>query len=163
MPRTPRPPTSAIPQIAVRLPKHMQLSTEELAIVARLVRVIREPRYWLGPFIEWALQADTASPNGIGIEAAAAKNMLEKIIGLDSWANWLEGAKNEHNPILRYYGTRYFEDDVARMQAEDLGLLDGDESEQFCELVRQWRIEHPEPPKPQHFPAGHLGQEESGD
>jgi hypothetical protein len=139
----------------------MQLSTEELAIVARLVRVIREPRYWLGPFIDWALQADTASP--AGIEVAAAKNMLEKIIGLDSWGNWLEGAKNEHNPILRYYGHRYFEDDVDRMQGDDWGVLHGDEPEQFCELVRQWRIEHPKPPKPQHFPAGHLGQEDSGD
>jgi hypothetical protein len=161
MPRTPRPEISATPQAALKLPKHMQLSTEELAIVARLIRVIRERGYWLGAFIDWALQADAASADGVKVDTA--KDMLEKISGLNTWANWFETAENEHNPILRYYGHRYFEDDVDRIQNENWGVLSGDEPEQFCELERQWRIEHPEPTKPQHFPAGHLGQEESGD
>jgi hypothetical protein len=37
------------------------------------------------------------------------------------------------------------------------------EAGEFSDLVRMWRLDHPEPPKRHQIPAGHLGHEESGD
>ena len=80
----------------------MRLSDDELAIVARLVRVLRIRTYWLGAYIEWLLEAEAETTDAVDV--AEAIKVLEDIKGLNSWANWFESARSKRRSILRYYG-----------------------------------------------------------
>ena len=136
------------------LPDHMRLSDDELAIVARLVRVLRIRTYWLGAYIEWLLEAEAETTDAVDV--AEAIKVLEDIKGLNSWANWFESARSKRRSILRYYGHRYFEDDVHRMTGWGIDLPDADKEQQFQSLVEMWRADYPEPPQRPRHPSGHL-------
>src|SRR5579872_6602667 len=60
-----RPKRAAAPRL--ELPDHFRVSDAELAVLSRLVRVMRQKDNrgapWLGPFIEWLLYRDTTDPN----------------------------------------------------------------------------------------------------
>ena len=135
-----------------------KLSDDERALIARLIRVVRHKTYWLGAYIEWLLQIDAAARIEEGIGTAAAKTMLEKIEGLDSWRNWFRNQpQSDIAPILRYYGHRYFPDDVDRAQFNNLA---SDSETQFYELERMWREEHLTPAARRLDPPGCLGKGE---
>jgi hypothetical protein len=138
---------------AVELPKRIKLTDSELAIVARLVRLLRQRDHWLGAYIEWLLETDTEQTDSVSVDTAM--KMLEDIKGLNSWARWFEESPRKSATILRYYGHRFFPDHVDRLMADVYG---GDDPE-FCNLVKMWRVEHSEPAKPQQPPTGRLGRD----
>jgi hypothetical protein len=147
----------------VKLPKHVELSEDELAIVVRLVRVLRERDYWVGAFVEWLLYTDCRQDAAWGVNIDDAKKALEDIDGLNSWVNWMHKAKTEREPILRYFGHRFFPDRVDEMISDRREVTEHGEGTAFHELVKLWRSVHPEPERRAVHPAGHLGRKESGD
>lgn len=138
-----------LPPGPIKLPKNVRPSERELAIFARLVRVLREPSYWLGAFIEGVLAIDAESTCRLTADSAG------KILALIDARGKLDDCIAEVYPSV----------------ARCLSLVDNqdeafvpEEEDQFRELVELWRRSHPERgPKRQQAPAGHLGREESGD
>lgn len=134
------------------------VTADERALIARFLRIIREPAYWLSGYVEWLLAMDAESPNGVRV--AEAQQMLKDIAGLASWADWFETDSNSKAAVLRYFGHRFFPDRVDNLQSE---ICTTPEALEFAELVRMWRNDHPGPPKPQVAPSGHLGRANAED
>ena len=151
MPRGKRAPVAAH---GFQFPVHMQITEREAAICARLVRTLREPRYWLGAFIEWMLERDAAAHTGDGITPEAAEKMLHDIKNMNTWAKWMKDEAGERGAIKRYIGHRFFPDRLDKM-AED--AFNPAEEEDFHQLVQMWRKEHPKPITRRPAPAGYLG------
>lgn len=154
MPRqkqTMRPAPAATPE-PVKPPCDEQgLSLEERAIVSRLIRVLRTPTYWLGPFIEWMLQKDAGMLGPLDREEC--KKMIGTLDAFLDWNGWFQHNPVERAPIIRYVGSLYFPGRFAGMD-----VVPPNEDDQFYELARIWRAEHPAPKKKQLQPAGLLGR-----
>jgi len=136
-------------------------TTHEKAVVMRLVRVLREPDYWVGAFIEWLLQADATGDPERGMSTHEA---IEKLTDLRSIISSLDQLKStKDGALLRFLGHRRFPDRIDNLNGDVRSAMGADQDEAFGELVRMWRLEHPEPPKRIQHPTGHLGREESGD
>jgi hypothetical protein len=144
----------------IALPKRIRLSQEENSTVARLIRILREPDYWLGAFIDSLLMADTAAHPGDGLSRKEVKKMLEQVDGILSWSDEIERWREQNSPMMRHFGHRFFPDrsDCLAQTVRD-DLYDGD----FLELTRIWRLDHPEPPKRREFPKGRTQHEEDPD
>ena len=146
----------------ITLPKHMKLSEAEMVMVSRLVRVHRDQTYWLGAFIEWLLDHDASLKPGFIIDVKFAVQMLESLVETrDKFGPFFTDEGNQ--AILRYIGRKYFNPYISAPPEDEQEDDDNRESGEFLELVKLWRKDHPEPPKRRRIPAGHLGQEESGD
>ena len=140
----------------IALPKHMKPSEDELAIVSRLVRVLRNREYWLGAFIERLLDIEAMCASDETVSIEFAQGILEKIRGLETWRDFIDAEENR--PIRRYFGHKLFPEYVYPDSSPEQR-----ESGDFVELVQMWRLDHPAPPKRRQIPAGHLEHEESGD
>ena len=140
--------------IARQLPKHVQLSDEEMAVVARLIRVIRVKRCWLGHFIQCLLQRDAEATDELSIEEV--KKILTKMENLNSWVDWMPKLMAEFPHITGHPGV------VVRMESQR-NVVPFEEEDEFYELERQWRLEHPAPQKRQTQPSGRLGMEDEDD
>lgn len=129
--------TTAKPAQEIVLPERIQLSERELAATARLVRILREPHNWVGFFIEWLLQVDASSPDeSMSIKTAEA--MLTSMKNMENWIAFLEDLKRKVPTIAHHRA-------LAWIPEEEQAAADWDQEEQFQELVRMWRMEHPEP------------------
>ncbi len=137
-----------------KLHENFILSLEETTAAARLVRLMRSHNtYWLKFFVLWLLQADGESRQ-YEVPIKQAEEMLADMRNLHGWHAFLEQLKDrcpaiEHHPA------------VAWVPKQQPAIVPEDDAEQFCELVRMWRIEHPEPEEPMKNvprPAGWLGQ-----
>jgi len=124
-----------------------EVTADERAACTRLVRVMRERQYWVGAFIEWLLNSDVSADEG-GIKIESALEMLTELKKLMSWQTTLDTWRKEGSPLHRFYGERLFPTHFQRSQAEADHVLGAGHEEQFGELVRMWRLEHPEPEKP---------------
>ena len=158
MPRTKSAPKPlALDRVKVVLPKRIHVSDDELAVVTRLIRVMRQqdPRgsYWLGPFIEWLLYLDADNPDLAYILPDVALKALpgmEEILQGD--CKFIKMVRKEC-PGLKFVST-------PKDHPGTLMTVPQDEEEQFFQLIRLWRIEHPEPPKRREIPAAGKTQHE---
>jgi hypothetical protein len=132
------------------------LSDNEKAAVIRLIRVMRMPRYWVGPFIEYMLAKDAASPGAVEMEDCKA--IISDIKAFMGWSPWFNRDTVERASIIRYAASMYFPDKLAGVD-----VIPPNDDDQFYELARMWRAEHPAPPKKQMQPAGLLGQADKDD
>ena len=153
-----RKPKAALKPVA--LPEHIHVSNDELAVVTRLIRVMRQRdprgRCWLGPFIEWLLYLDAANPDLTYIQpgraAAAAANMDEF---LPDNCKFIKMARKEC-PGFSFVSAH--PNDGGR-KSESGESLPPDEEEQFYQLIRLWRKDYPEPPKARQIPKGKMQHE----
>ncbi|MGA8029048.1 MAG: hypothetical protein WB992_18065, partial [Bryobacteraceae bacterium] len=142
---------------AVLMPPHMKITPEETAAALRLVRLLRygNKSYWLKFFIEWLLFRDAAETCDLSIKTV--EEMLVDMKNLVNWENFLTDIRERCPSIAHHPSVAW----TSKCAPTD--LIPEEESEQFYELVRMWRVEHPQPEKRVLHPAGHLGREESGD
>jgi hypothetical protein len=139
--------------VARQLPSHVQLAENELAVVARLVRVMRVKDYWIGHFIQSVLQQDTESTYELNI--ADVEKTLQTMKNLASWNNFIPDLVRKH-PHLAEHPAYANRPNSGTMFPED-------RDDQFYELVRLWRLDHPEPPKKPNVPSGHLCRTDEDD
>jgi len=161
---------STIPAPAITVPKHFKVTEPELAVLSRLVRVMRQGdnrgAYWLGPFIEWLLYLDTTSPELEYVNPGVALAYLQEI---DTASCLLKDGSSFIKAVMRKYPGISFVSWTSAVRlvkgtrnwAQEMNPVD--EEEQFYQLLRLWRKDHPEPANKIKRPAGHLGREESGD
>ncbi len=131
------------------LPAHVKFSSEELALAVRLASVTRHRNYWLGFFIQWLLQNDAESLRELTVKDV--EQILADMKAMENWIDYLENLKRKCPAIAQHRA-------VAWLPENSSGWLPDTEDEQFYELVRLWRKEHPEPPKPVQRPVGRLGR-----
>jgi hypothetical protein len=141
--------------VSITARSSIELSVDEQAVVARLMEVMRERGYWLGAFIQCLLKADENASIQKGISIKAAQDVLENFRVVVQNYEWLDENCSVRDPLKDYIRHRLFPDgvDLERLQMRD-EIQNGD----FHDLVKLWRLEHPEPPKRRQIPAGRLGK-----
>jgi len=157
MPRTKRRPLPApIPRLM--LPKTFKPSDKELAVSTRLIRAMREGDYWLPAFIEWLLYQDASA----GVYRVTVAD-VKKELALHSTAKeddeaWLENIVAAHPELFAKTASKTTSKSSAGKK-KPFEPFPEDEEEEFYQLIRQWRLEYPEPPKRLEFPKGKTQHE----
>ena len=153
----------------IELPEHFKVTEPELAVLSRLVRVMRQKdsrgAYWLGPFIEWLLYLDVTSP---GLDYVTSKFVLTSLSEMAGEALLTNGSAFIKAAIRKCPGISFVSGTSAVQPVPgeprwDMEMNPASEEEQFYQLLRLWRKDHPEPAKKIEHPVGRLGREESGD
>ena len=131
---TPQPITRPKQLPKIKLPDHIELSERELATTVKLVRLLRSEHTWLGYFIEALLEKD-ASETG-DLSTGDVKTALQDFDNLSDWKRVL-GALGERYPNLRNHpATTWTQHTYVQPEGDD---------QDFFELVKLWRKDHPEP------------------
>jgi hypothetical protein len=160
---------AAAPKPQVELPERIHVTDGELAVFTRLARVMRQTdergAYWLGPFIEWLLYLDITDPD-LNYASTPAVLAALKDMGMDDGQLLQNGSRFVKAAMRQCPGITFISPVSATPKTETKAPIDAypqSEDDQFYQLLRQWRLEYPEPKKPQQ-PTGHLGRgDESGD
>lgn len=119
---------------------NLQLSPDEKSAVVRLLRLLRgDDMYWLSYFIQWVLSEDVDSPE-YEITPKRVEAILDEIKNFEKWGGYLEALKKKCPAIARHRALAWVPSEKTRTVPES-------EAEQFAELVRLWRIDHPAPPE----------------
>src|SRR5665213_1076821 len=151
---------SKIPAPAITVPKHFKVTEPELAVLSRLVRVMRQRdnrgAYWLGPFIEWLLYLDIASLDISYVNPESVLTSLKEI-GPDELL--ADGSLFIKSVMLMCPGISFVSGVSAVRPVKggknwDMEMNPVDKEEQFYQLLRLWRKDYPEPAKKIKRPAG---------
>jgi hypothetical protein len=112
-------------------------------------------RYWLGPFIEWLLYLDSAGSDLTFVDpkrAALALTTMDDLL--------LDKSRFIKMVLKECPGFRFASAHPNDPGPKDAGgAMPEDEEEQFYQLIRLWRLEHPEPPKARQIPKGQTQHE----
>lgn len=134
-------PTRTTSQPRRRADHLSRLSFDERVACTRLVRVLRDRSYWVGPFIEWLLTFDPSLPKDEMLSMKTVAAELAELIALQSWEKVLREWRP--TPLIKIPGLMYFQDRVEHESAMAVDKVNGDTD--FLELVRLWRLNHPAP------------------
>lgn len=154
------------PASRMELPEHFQVTAPELAVLTRLIRVMRQKdnrgAYWLGPFIEWLLYLDITEPN---LDYLIPKLVLKSLQDMGDSGGLLAGGSTFiKKAAIQCPGISF----VSGTSPAPAGkwntvMLPHSEEDQFYQLLRLWRMDHPEPPKRPVFPKGRTQHESDPD
>jgi len=141
----------------------MELTMHEKVNVVRLLRTMRRDKaYWLRYCIECLLKRDSDPDADAGLAIECAQKTLEAIEGLERWRKWRDWMPTLINGIPSIVDHPGFPSLSEKKQRADC-IVPDDEEDQFYELVRMWRKEHPEPPKRPVYPSGSLDSDDDED
>jgi hypothetical protein len=168
MPKTKAKPVQPTGKAApiLELPEHVKVSEAELAVLSRLVRVMRQKddrgAPWLGPFIEWLLYRDATEPNLNYQSSSDVSEALTRMGANDgllgSGSRFIKAARRECPGISFVSATSAAQPKEGKPTWSAV-MLPPDEEDQFYEILRLWRKEYPEPPKRPEVPKGRTQHE----
>lgn len=126
-----------------------QLLDDEIAVNRRTLqirrRILKGAEIEPGPLIATTEPGEEDDPR-----IAGSENMGLSILPLSWHLRSIEDLNQQVRDRQR----------AKRREAASEPRIPTEESQQFAELVRLWRLDHPEPPKPRTFPKG-ITQHES--
>ena len=149
MPKTQSPKCA---QTRIDLPANLHLSDSEVATTINLVRVLRHQKYWLKHFIELLLEMHANSCSEELVSVKEARSLFLQVEILENCGQILDRVKSEAPDLFNRAVLV-----PPKPEVYD-ATIPADADEQFKELVRMWRTEHPKPQQPRTHPAGHLGR-----
>ena len=156
------------PALPVLLPKSIQLTEDEKSSVAQWIRLRRNSRIWTSALVQALLDWDSSMVSDPSCkDVRELIDELEKIYGRlfaiqEGRSSNTRPPKSDHPAIVRFFINAVESTERAK-ERKTTWVVPDDEEEQFFQLLRQWRLTYPEPPKRTQQPSGHLGFEESGD
>jgi hypothetical protein len=154
---------------ALKLPENIHLTEEERSSVAQWIRLRRNSRIWTGALIQALLDWDSERTTDPGTDNVIAMvcEVVRFKIGFESACSgqvqYVRTPKSEHRALTRFFAEELEEARVLGDTGDLEFITPKSEEDEFYQLLRLWRLEHPEPPPKRDFPKGHLGRSDDDD
>jgi len=155
------------------LPQRFKATEAELPVLSRLVRVMRQKDNrgapWLGLFIEWLLYRENWNGNLTYQSSGEVFADLKAMGGDDgglfaSAAAFLKAARKQCPGITFASATSAFKPNPKTPRETWANeMLPAGEEDQFYQILRLWRKDHPEPQKRREFPKGRTQHDSDPD
>lgn len=119
-----------------------KLSVDERALCVRLIRILRDRCYWLGPFLEYLLSADAKLETTKMLAIEDVFEEFKQLKNMCSWEVTIDRWRKNAPALLEVHGRRYWPQHADKASEREVdAMVEGD----FADLVKLWRLEHPEP------------------